>query len=93
MDRFTATTRVLTGAPAVSRSYVYDRKTGKPVAHCTHNHRNLATAQQCADGMLRRFMRKNATTLGIPVCGFCHWPMKVYKGALSCRQCGFAKDR
>ena len=62
--RFFATHRIFTGVP-VSRGYIYDRQTGKPVWNCGHRHRNnhARLAQLCAERALRRFLRSGEIPL------------------------------
>ncbi len=58
-ERYHPVTRVLTGRPNVVRAYVLDKRTGKMVSACSHNHvakngRNGAYfAELCARQQLR----------------------------------------
>jgi len=57
IQRYVATHRIFTGVP-VSRGYVYDRQTGRPVGGCPHRHRygHARRAQACAERALRYFV-------------------------------------
>lgn len=49
-------TRAFTGAPRVHRAYVLDRKHGKIVYACPHEHRNTGTQERCAKSAVQRLL-------------------------------------